>query len=490
MTITSQSTLIELPPETRTSGDFAAQQYPEISTPQELSEAVDHLSQSLLDRALYKGDMFTNYYIRGFIAAGGMGEIYVAQRLNQEQKRSRPLALKVLNNEQATRRDVLLALGREARLCQAVHSRHVVRIYEYGLSDTGRGFISMELLIGEELYDRMARQKVIPIKQLATLAIEILDGLHDIHQMGIVHRDLKPENIYLAKSRRWGEIAKILDFGLAKRHGEPDPLEHSTDLVGTPNYMAPEQTQSPRVDHRADLYSLGVILYQCAVGDAPFERDTPYATLMAHQEDPVPLLPSTLDYQFCEIIQKALNKNPADRWQTAMEMRMALDAWLADTSWDDAFPGEASFSLDDTFSPEDSGVHLPQPQSSGITKLPPEVLSTGLGAKRSPFHAHNPPPPPLPTAPDPPRPPARPPRAQIHTLQGAASPLKEFDVPPPPLDELAADKKLAAPRPHLIQPLDQRQADRSAWVGQAVTVAVLTLLAIAIAVVLYFKVAS
>ena len=345
----SQSTLIELPPDTRSTVDLAADDYPAIRNARELSRAMGpagagQVNQELLDRALYAGDVFANYHIEGFVAAGGMGEIYVARRANDQGQMSKPLALKVLNNEAAGRRDVLMQLGREAKLCRSIHSRHVVRIYEYGLTPERQAFLSMELLSGEELFDRMAREKTIHIKALAGLAIEVLDGLHDVHAMGIVHRDIKPENIYLAKSRRWGEVAKILDFGLAKRVGEPDPFKATKELVGTPTYIAPEQIDSCDVDHRADLYSLGVILYQCAAGDPLFDRGTPYATMIAHQQEPPRPLPSTLDYEFCEIIYKALAKRPGDRWQSAMEMRQALDAWMGSTSWDEVFSGLHAFS--------------------------------------------------------------------------------------------------------------------------------------------------
>ena len=338
-----QSCLIELPPE-QGEEPGEGEGYLQTDSPDELM-AQFALEQSIMDRVLYRGDLFASYRILGFIGAGGMGEVYAAERLDQDGARRRAVALKVLSHESAQDSDLIARLEREARLCNMVRSRHVVRFYEYGMDDQGRGFVAMELLRGEELFERMKHHKVVPLKKLGHLAIQILRSLHAVHAAGLVHRDIKPENIFLAEQVEGEELVKLLDFGIARMTDDPDdPLvKNSNQLLATPQYMSPEQTLNPVVDHRSDLYSLGVLLYECAAGNPPFDGETPYATMLAHQKDKVPLLPSTLDPEFCEIIYKTLTKKPQDRWQSAREMAFVIQRWIDETSWVDELPGESSF---------------------------------------------------------------------------------------------------------------------------------------------------
>jgi serine/threonine-protein kinase len=332
------STLIELPPESLRDLEDDRAGYIEAASEAELTQA-HKLGASVLGRVLYKGSRFGDYHILGFVAAGGMGEIYAAERIDPSGARRIPVALKLLQgNDTAT---LLRQITREAEICRSVHSKHVIRIYEYGLAENGHCFMAMELLRGEELFDRMRRYKMFPLRELGEICLQVLDGLRDIHRAGIVHRDIKPENSSLSRSKKWGDLAKLLDFGIARVMDQPDDpsMEVAGQIYGTPQYLAPEQGMSPEVDARADLYSLGIVMYECAAGCTPFERETPYVTMLAHQQDPVPLLPSTLDPEFCEIIYKALAKNPADRWQSAEEFIQILYRWLEETSWVDEVPG-------------------------------------------------------------------------------------------------------------------------------------------------------
>lgn len=330
------STLIRLPPK---AGQLDAGWSNTLSQPEDLARK-GLLDGRILDRVLRRGDIFAQYRILGFIAAGGMGEIYAAERLDDDGARRQPVALKVVSAEFSQDADTISALRREAELCASVFSSHTVGIYEYGIDETGRGFVAMEFLYGEELFDRMRTHKLFPLKALAELSVQVLEALEDIHAEGIVHRDIKPENIYLAKTPR-GEVVKILDFGIASRvDDDNDPLlDKPGQIFGTPQYLSPEQTRNPRVDARADLYSLGIVLYECANGRPPFDKETPYATMLAHQKDAVPPLPSSFDIEFCEIIYRSLAKNPDDRYQSAREMREVIERWIADTSWTDGFPG-------------------------------------------------------------------------------------------------------------------------------------------------------
>ncbi len=316
---------------------------------------------------------------------GGMSDVYVAQHLGDDGKpsSSHPVALKILRENQYANISLLSLLEREAEICHAIKSPHVVRIYEYGLSETGQAFMALELLRGEELFERRKARKILPLKELAEIACQILEGLEAIHDLGVVHRDLKTENVFIVRHKSGREYIKIIDLGLARHIADDpgDPLLLDTQRIwGTPHYLSPEQTRSPVVDHRSDIYSLGIILYECATGAYPFDGDTPYAIMLDHQEKKPPLMPSTLDYELCEIIYKALAKKPQDRWQTAREMRIALEEWIDNTSWDNALPGAynlpeggASSSRDDLFSDLLAASNTPGVRESG-NLLPVEPI--------------------------------------------------------------------------------------------------------------------
>ncbi len=385
------SKLIQLPPtQDEEDSEEEGAGYVEASSAEELMQQVD-LDAHVLDRVLYRGDVFANYRILGFIGAGGMGEIYAAERLDDDSARRHPVALKVLSRQHAGDEDLLRRLEREAELCGAITSKYVVRIYEYGVDDHGRGFVAMELLDGEELFDRMRHHKLFPLRKLAEMALQLLAALHDIHKARIIHRDLKPENIFLTKPRRKrsssddDERVKLLDFGIARRFEDPnDPLLKQRDILATPQYMSPEQTRSPDVDHRSDIYSLGVILYECAAGNPPFDKETPYATMMAHQEETPTLLPSTLDPEFCEIIYKALAKRPSERWQSAREMGRVIYRWLEETSWVDELPGAPEEDAEDDFFDDLLTEH---PPTDSVNFIPPD--ETPMFGQRQPRPLQN-----------------------------------------------------------------------------------------------------
>ena len=351
-----QSRLIQLPPKEEDEHDLDnSGVYVDVQSPEDFTGRLG-LDENALERVLYRGDFFANYRILGFIGAGGMGEIYAAERLEDDGPRRKAVALKVVSNEHASNSDVLERLEREALLCSEVSSKHVVRIYEYGIEEQGRGFVAMEILHGEELFERMKHYKIFPLRKLAEIAVQILRGLHAIHSAGIVHRDIKPENIFISKDLRTKEeVVKLLDFGIARREVDPDdPLvKNPNQMLATPQYMSPEQTRSPEVDFRSDLYSLGVVLYECAAGCPPFDGETPYATMIAHQKESVTPLPSTLDPEFCEIIYKTLAKKPRERWQSAREMAQVIQRWIDETSWVDGLPGGRGFDNPDAFGGKD-----------------------------------------------------------------------------------------------------------------------------------------
>ncbi len=349
------STLIELPPELSDSGESSTVEYVEANSVEEFAERTHISDEQVLSRVLLPGREFGPYRILGFIASGGMGEIYAAERAGPDDTPRRPVALKVISPEHAHDWRIVERFKREASISKAIRSDNVIRVYEYGETDGEEAFLSMELLSGEELFERLCRVRTLPLDQLSDIVLQVLDGLYDVHRSGFIHRDIKPENIFLARRPDGTEIAKVLDFGIAKRRDErSDPLlSVAGQIYGTPEYLAPEQAINPDVDPRADIYSVGVMLYEAATGSLPFTGDTSYSVIAAHQNDPVPAMPSSIDPEFAEIVYTALAKNPADRFQSAEEMAQVLRRWVDHTSVAEELPGISDPDFEDVFDSQD-----------------------------------------------------------------------------------------------------------------------------------------
>jgi serine/threonine protein kinase len=350
------STLIELPPELQETDESSTVEYVEATSVEEFAHETHINDENLLKRVLLPGRQFGPYRILGFIASGGMGEIYAAERKVTDGRRRRPVALKVIGNEHVDDWRIVERFKREAAISKAIDSPNVIRVYEFGETDSGDAFLAMELLAGEELFERLCRTYTLPIDELAEIALEVLSGLGDVHRCGFIHRDIKPENIFLARQPDGGEISKILDFGIAKRRDEKsDPLlSVAGQIYGTPQYLAPEQAIDPDVDPRADIYSMGVLLYEAISGSLPFDGESSYDVIVKHQNQAVPRLPSSVDPEFAEIIYTALAKNPLDRFQTADEMASVIRRWRDQSSWAEEIPGD-DIAFEDVFETADFG---------------------------------------------------------------------------------------------------------------------------------------
>jgi serine/threonine protein kinase len=329
-----KSTLIELPPEATLD---EASDYFEAGTVQEIAVRENISDENILKRLLLPGDIFGSYKILGFISSGGMGEVYVAERILEDGNRFGPVALKVICDELANDWAIKARFKREAEISRAIRSPRVIRVYEIGETDSGIPFLAMELLEGEELFDRLCSRSSFTVEETAELFMQILDGISAVHKSGFIHRDIKPENIFLTLRSGGREIVKIIDFGIAKSCTEAsDPyLSVVGQIYGTPEYLSPEQCLTPDVDHRADLYSIGVMMYECVTGSLPFTGETPYAVILAQQNSPPPPLPSSVDPAFASIIDKALLKEADDRYQSADEMLEELREWLRESAGGD-----------------------------------------------------------------------------------------------------------------------------------------------------------
>jgi serine/threonine-protein kinase len=266
------------------------------------------------------------------IGRGGMAAVYEAEQLSLGKK----VAVKVLAAELAASTIVIERFFREARAAASVRSPYIVDVYDSGRLDDGRPFITMELLEGESLYDRMARVRIIDIETTIRCIVHTARGLVKAHSSGIVHRDLKPENIFLTKGEDGDDICKILDFGLAKFYAPVNPEEKAQKrltregaVFGTPAYMSPEQVKGQgNVDHRADLWALGCMAYECLIGRPVWNMDQGVAmTFAAIATGPIPV-PSQqradLPAAFDEWFRRCLERDPNRRFQGAKELADAF----------------------------------------------------------------------------------------------------------------------------------------------------------------------
>ncbi len=302
----------------------------EAGTVEELASRSHIQDEQVIKRLLLPGQAFGPYRILGFVASGGMGEVYAAERVMEDGRRHGPVALKVISPEYRTDWAIVERFKREAKISRAIRSPHVARVYEFGQTKEGHLFLSMELLSGEELFDRLCVRRMFEPEEVAEITLGILAGLGAVHDHGFIHRDVKPENVYFARSPDGTEKIKILDFGIAKDASEESDPRLSTigKLYGTPEYIAPEQGLNPDVDHRADLYSVGVIMWECLVGSLPYRGDSAYSLILQHQNEPIPQLPSTIDPELASIVMKAMQKNADDRFQSTREFATVVQDWL------------------------------------------------------------------------------------------------------------------------------------------------------------------
>jgi eukaryotic-like serine/threonine-protein kinase len=284
--------------------------------------------------AILSGERLGPYEILSSIGAGGMGEVYRARdtRLN------RIVAIKVLPDHFADRAELRERFEREARTIASLNHPHICTLFDVG-RENGRDFLVMEFLEGETLAERL-KKGALPVEQALRFAIEIADALDKAHRKGITHRDLKPGNIMLTKSG-----AKLLDFGLAKlrEEGAPasplsqlptinEPITAHGAILGTLQYMAPEQLEGKEVDARTDIFAFGVVMYEMATGRRAFEGKSQASVIGAIlKEDPPPIsslqpmAPPALD----RVVRACLAKDPDERWQTAHDLTREL-SWVAE----------------------------------------------------------------------------------------------------------------------------------------------------------------
>ncbi|HEV7502312.1 MAG TPA: serine/threonine-protein kinase, partial [Vicinamibacteria bacterium] len=260
------------------------------------------------------------YEVRERLGAGGMGVVYKAHdRLLDE-----IVALKVLRRDITGSDEMARRFLGEIRLARAVSHRNVCRIHDYG-EEGGLRYVSMAYVEGVDLGRLLGQRGRFAGGEAAALCAQVAEALSAIHQEGIVHRDLKPGNVMIDPRG----VARVMDFGIAKHSDNAASLgmTGTGQIIGTPTYMSPEQIRGEKLDGRADLYSLGVVVYELVTGRAPFKGDTPLATLFKHVNEAPPLTgpeSTIVPTPLLPILVRALAKDRKDRFPTARDMADAL----------------------------------------------------------------------------------------------------------------------------------------------------------------------
>ena len=280
-------------------------------------QRVDPLVGSILDN---------KYRLEFRLASGGFGAIYRAREIATK----RELAIKIVHARLASDRGVVARFRREGATLTALRSPHTITAYEVGETDDGTLYIALELLHGTSLFERFRAYGPLPWQTMVSIAIGVCNSLTEAHGMGIVHRDLKPTNIHLEKVGDDEAFAKVLDFGIAKimQTSSLDSSDLTTVglMIGTLDYMSPEQILGSEITGTTDIYTLGIVMFEMITGKRPFgSANTPAAALAAALETPPPMssivsVPADLD----RIVWTCLQREPSARYQDASQLATAL----------------------------------------------------------------------------------------------------------------------------------------------------------------------
>jgi serine/threonine protein kinase/ActR/RegA family two-component response regulator len=283
------------------------------------------------------------YQIRALVGRGASGMVYRAFQIEL----GRTVAIKVLNPLLQWHPEFVARFQREAVATSMLDHANVLRVIDFGREEDGVAYLVMEYLDGRNLDEVLEEFGTLPQGRAVEIVAQICAGLGEAHGRGIVHRDIKPENVMMTRGRNEGgapvDLIKICDFGIARMElgaedsaASCDKLTAAGTIWGTPRYMSPEQARGATVDGRSDLYACGILLYEMVTGHLPFQGKSPLAVLQKHLHE-APTRPSELqpdiDPRLEAIILKAMEKDPAERFQSARELRAALCDLLA--SWSD-----------------------------------------------------------------------------------------------------------------------------------------------------------
>src|SRR5262245_26527639 len=244
-----------------------------------------------------------------------MGVVYKARQISID----RVIALKMLNQEVAGDQTWVQRFYNEAKACSRLQHPNTIRMFDFGQTQDGRLFMTMEFLDGVSLRDALQRGPIAP-QRVIKILIQCCASLAEAHSIGIIHRDIKPDNVFLLNMAGSPDFVKLLDCSVAKLL-EGDRMKTQAGVVfGTPQYMSPEQGRGMPLDARSALYALGVLAFEMLTGNVPFNDDNPMTVIQMHLHGQVPPMPDTVPYNVQQVVRRAMEKDPARRYQSAGEM--------------------------------------------------------------------------------------------------------------------------------------------------------------------------
>jgi len=357
--------------------------------------------------------VISKYKLLRLLGEGGMGSVYEAEHL----RLGTHVAIKVLHSDLARRSGLIERFLQEARVSAQIRSPHVVQVTDVEATPDGIAYLVMELLEGEPLSNLVKRERTLSVATACEYALQILQALEAAHSLGVIHRDLKPDNVFVTFDGG-KPVIKLIDFGIAKlkrAEGATSPAKNLTVagmLMGTPEYMAPEQAYSAAdIDVRADLYSVGVMLYEMLAGQTPAQGEDPRVVVLKVERGEVtPLVhvAPNVPPEVAGLVHRAMAPRPEMRFSSAAEMRLALEAVLsgkragtaklpkAAPAAPSAAPG-VSPSIVAASSVIGTGTVMGAPAAAalassahGAAPIDPRALLAAQAAQVGPSHAHQP----------------------------------------------------------------------------------------------------
>jgi serine/threonine-protein kinase len=331
-----------------------------------------------LRRQVFEARSLGRYRLKRRLAAGGMGDVWVAYHPGLK----RDVAVKILRPEMRERSERALArFEREVHATAELMHPNTVRVFDYGTTEDGLWYYVMELLEGETLAAHVSRLGPLSPARAIHVVGQAARALGEAHERGIVHRDVKPENLFLTSLGGEHDFVKVLDFGIAKVRNPDGSMTETGCVLGTPAYISPEVAVGQEADSRSDVYGLGGVLYYLLCGRPPFDADTPGALIFAHVHER-PALPSSMlgrpippDIE--AVVMRALEKDPANRFDTSAELALALSACTLAGTW--TFHDATGVARRSSRPPPSSGVMetipslAPPPIPHDWSEAPPEA---------------------------------------------------------------------------------------------------------------------
>ena len=310
------------------------------------------------------------YRLRGRLAVGGMGEVWVGH----DDSLARDVAVKVLREEFAGDPGFLDRFRTEARNSALLSHPNIAQLYDYGEQE-GSGFLVMELIHGEPLSELLSREPILPLNRLLPILAQTARGLHAAHVAGVVHRDIKPGNLLLSREGR----VKITDFGVSLATNQV-PMTAAGMVMGTAQYLSPEQAIGRPATPASDIYSLGIIAYEAIQGHRPFTGATSVDIAIAHVKEEVPPITEPVPPELDALIMRMLAKEPADRPRSAASLARMLDAMVAHTPPEGTQTAPARDSVAAAMSldgPSPDGTREPVGRPGPVGALPDDAGSPG-----------------------------------------------------------------------------------------------------------------